>query len=83
MEEVLSIIIPLVSVVAATLQIILFFKVWGMCNDIKAMRQVEAPKEKEGAEEKTLSKGNTREAVGCAFLAVVFLVIIIIAFLLD
>lgn len=83
MEEVLSIIIPLVSVVAGILQIVLFFKVWGMCNDIKAMRQVQAPKEKEGAEEKTLSKGNTREAVGCAFLAVVFLVIIIIAFLLD
>ena len=41
--ETLSIIITLISVVAATLQIILFFKVWGMCNDIKAMRKVQAP----------------------------------------
>lgn len=39
----LSIIITLVSVIAGVLQIILFFKIWGMCNDIKAMRQVQAP----------------------------------------
>lgn len=41
--DVISVIITLVSVVAAVLQIVLFFKVWGMCNDIKAMRQVQAP----------------------------------------
>lgn len=35
--ETLSIIISLVSVVAGVLQIILFFKVWGMCNDVRAM----------------------------------------------
>lgn len=37
--EALSIIITLVSVIAAALQIILFFKVWGMCNDVRVMRQ--------------------------------------------
>lgn len=39
----LSIITTLVSVIAGVLQIILFFKIWGLCNDIKAMRQVQAP----------------------------------------
>lgn len=40
--DTLSIIITLVSVLASILQIILFFKVWGMCNDIKAMREATA-----------------------------------------
>ena len=35
----LTIIITLVSLVAGVLQIILFFKIWGMCDDIKALRQ--------------------------------------------
>lgn len=35
--------ISIISLVAAVLQIILFFKIWGMCNDIKAMRQQSAP----------------------------------------
>ena len=34
------IIFTIVSVIAGLLQIILFFKVWGMCNDIKALRKV-------------------------------------------
>lgn len=37
--DTLSIIITLVSVIAGVLQIILFFKVWGMCNDVRVMRQ--------------------------------------------
>lgn len=37
--DALSIIITLVSVIASVLQIILFFKVWGMCNDVRAMRR--------------------------------------------
>lgn len=36
--DTLSIIITLVSVIASALQIVLFFKVWGMCNDIRALR---------------------------------------------
>lgn len=32
--DTLSIIITLVSVIASVLQIVLFFKVWGMCNNI-------------------------------------------------
>ena len=41
--DALSIIITLVSVVAGVLQIILFFKVWGMCDDIKALRKSATP----------------------------------------
>lgn len=37
--DTLSIIITLVSVIASVLQIVLFFKVWGMCNDVRVMRQ--------------------------------------------
>lgn len=37
--DTISIIITLVSVIAGVLQIILFFKVWGMCNDVRVMRQ--------------------------------------------
>lgn len=37
--DTLSIIITLVSVIASVLQIVLFFKVWGLCNDVHAMRR--------------------------------------------
>lgn len=37
--ENLFIIIAIVSCVAAVLQFILIFKIWGMCNDIKAIRK--------------------------------------------
>lgn len=37
--ENLSIIIALVSLAAGVLQIFLFFKVWGMCNDIKSIKE--------------------------------------------
>lgn len=37
--DTLSIIITLVSVIASVLQIVLFFKVWGMCNDVRVIRQ--------------------------------------------
>lgn len=88
--ETLSIIISLVSVVAGILQIVLFFKVWGMCNDIRAMRQGQAPIARQSAEENgnegitknNQTGGNNREAVGCAVLAAVFLVILIVAFIL-
>lgn len=35
----LSIIITLVSAIAGLLQIILFFKIWAMCNDVRALRR--------------------------------------------
>ena len=41
--DALSIIIALVSVVAGLLQIILFFKVWQMCDDVKAIRKAQNP----------------------------------------
>lgn len=37
--DTLSFIITSVSVIASVLQIVLFFKVWGMCNDIRALRK--------------------------------------------
>ena len=41
--DTLSIIITLVSVIAGVLQIVLFFKVWGMCDDIRALRKSATP----------------------------------------
>lgn len=35
--------ISIITLLAAIMQIILFFKVWRMCNDIRAMRQQTAP----------------------------------------
>lgn len=36
-------VISIISLIAAVLQIILFFKIWDMCNDIRAMRQQTVP----------------------------------------
>lgn len=72
--ETLSIIISLVNVVAGVLQIILFFKVWRMCNDIKAMRQVQAPLPEQSTEEKNANE--TRE--GCALAAFLIVVCVIV-----
>lgn len=41
--ETLSIIITIISAIAAVLQIILFFKIWRMCDDINAIRNKEVP----------------------------------------
>lgn len=49
----MSIILTVVSIVASVLQIILFFKVWGMCNDIKAIRNKEVPLSGEGEDGKS------------------------------
>ena len=67
--DVISVIITLVSVVAAVLQIVLFFKVWGMCNDIKAMRQVQAP-------ERDTDKKEEDSIFSSAFALVAYIVII-------
>lgn len=37
----------IVIIVGAILSLILFFKVWGMCNDVRALREKYAPKPKE------------------------------------
>ena len=34
-------------IVGAILSLILFFKIWGMCNDVRALREKYAPKPKE------------------------------------
>lgn len=36
-------VISIISLIATVSQIILFFKVWDMCNDIRAMRQQTVP----------------------------------------
>lgn len=41
----LSIIITLVSVIAGVLQIVLFFKVWGMCDDVRDLRNQQCPEQ--------------------------------------
>lgn len=41
--EIISIIVALVGVISGILQIVLFFKVWGMCNDVRAMRNAQTP----------------------------------------
>lgn len=80
MEEVLSIIIPLVSVVAGILQIVLFFKVWGMCNDIKAMRRGYASNTQEAGSNIPESKV---EAKGCGWLILaVALIALIVGYII-
>lgn len=80
MEEVLSIIIPLVSVVAGILQIVLFFKVWGMCNDVRAMRRGYASNTQEPGSNITESKV---EAKGCGWLILaVALIALIVGYII-
>ena len=73
--DTLSIIITLVSVVAGLLQIILFFKVWKMCNDVKAIRKVQTP------EVSQLDKGKT-SADGMSVLSIVIIAVIVIFFIM-
>ena len=37
----------ILAIVWAILSIILFFKIWGMCDDVRALRNKFAPKQKE------------------------------------
>lgn len=37
----------IVMIIGTILSLILFFKVWGMCNDVRALREKYAPKPKE------------------------------------
>lgn len=74
--DTLSIIVTLVSVIGEILQIILFFKVWGMCNDIKAMREVQAPAPPDNKDSKVTNEG-------CGMLILAFiLVALIIGFII-
>lgn len=43
--DTLTIIITLVSLVTGVLQIILFFKVWGMCDDVRDLRNQQCPEQ--------------------------------------
>lgn len=39
--------IDIVMIIGTILSLILFFKVWGMCNDVRALREKYVPKPKE------------------------------------
>lgn len=73
--DVISVIITLVSVVAAVLQIVLFFKVWDMCNDIKAMRQVQAPESDKKEEDSIFKSGLALVAYIVIICVIVYLII--------
>ena len=42
-----TILIDVLTIIWCILSIILFFKVWGMCDDVRALRNKFAPKQKE------------------------------------
>ena len=71
----LTIIITLVSLVAGVLQIILFFKVWGMCNDIKALRKVTIKEEGNTIPEEDKADNSLSWLVVIAVVAVIVIVI--------
>jgi hypothetical protein len=76
--DTLSIIITLVSVVASLLQIILFFKIWTMCDDVRALRKYCAT---------TQDNDNNKDCKvnndGCGMLILaVILIILIVAFVI-
>lgn len=73
--EALSIIITLVTVVAGILQIILFFKVWGMCNDIKALRKATIKEEGNTIPEEDKADNSLSWLVAIAVVAVIVIVI--------
>jgi hypothetical protein len=73
--DALSIIITLVTVVAGILQIILFFKVWGMCNDIKALRKATIKEEGNTIPEEDKADNSLSWLVVIAVVAVIVIVI--------
>lgn len=42
-----TILIDVLTIIWGILSIILFFKVWGMCDDVRALRNKFAPKQKD------------------------------------
>lgn len=69
------IIFTVVSVIAGLLQIILFFKVWGMCNDIKALRKATIKEEGNTIPEEDKADNSLSWLVAIAVVAVVVIVI--------
>ena len=43
----MEVLTDILIIVGAILSLILFFKIWGMCNDVRALREKYAPKPKE------------------------------------
>ena len=69
------IIFTIVSVIAGLLQIILFFKVWGMCNDIKALRKATIKEDGNTIPEEDKADNSLSWLVVIAVVAVVVIVI--------
>ena len=77
--DTLSINIALVSAVAGLLQIILFFKVWGMCNDVRAIRKAQIPE----VPTTDMSNKNNDGGWGMLVRSIAIIVIIVVFFVMQ
>lgn len=73
--DTLSIIIALVSVIASVLQIVLFFKVWGMCNDVRAIRKTTTPVTENAVSEKDKADNSLSWLIAIAIVIVLLVLI--------
>lgn len=76
--DTLSIIITLVSVIAGVLQIILFFKIWGLCNDVRALRKGDenAQKEYDKKESEGRERGTSMLILALCLISVIIIFVI-------
>lgn len=72
----LAVIITSVSLVAGVLQIVLFFKIWGMCNDVRALRNQQCS-EHPSQEANNGSTNTSYAGLLISFLLVIVLFVII------
>lgn len=80
--DTLSIIITSVSVIASVLQIVLFFKVWGMCNDIRAMRYAQMAHDVTDKKANDIQEENEKKTmIGCLALIVILAILGIILYI--
>lgn len=79
--EIISIIVTLVGVIGGILQIILFFKVWGMCNDIRAMRNAQMPHHVTDNKANGKQEEEKKTMIGCLALIVIFAILGIILYI--
>lgn len=73
--DTLSIIITLVSVIAGVLQIVLFFKVWELCNDVRAIRKSATPVTENAVSEKDKADNSLSWLIAVAVVIVLLVLI--------
>ena len=73
--DTLSIIVTLISVIASILQIILFFKMWRMCNDVSALRHQQCQEDSSNE----IDNGYGKFLISFVVSIVFFLILIILA----